>query len=178
MSKKKDILDATLKLFTENGARATSTKSIALQANTSEALIFKHFGSKDGLLEEIIKGGYQEAVKFLTQFFVYQNAQEYLIKTIDLPIMLVNSNFDFWRMQYKILPLNPIAQQYHNNFLNPSENKLTDIFNELGYQNAQIERDLLILVIDGIWKNYVSEKITLEQANSMAVLLKKKYNLI
>lgn len=178
MSKKQNILDAALRLFTINGARATSTKSIAEEANTSEALIFRHFGTKDNLLEEIIKKGYQEALKLTTTFLAHKEPKDFLIKMISLPHALVDSNFDFWRMQYKILPLNPIAQHYHNSFMKPSGDKLTEAFRLLGYEQPVEESDILILIIDGIWKSYASDRLTYERCKALEHLLKKKYDLI
>lgn len=177
MSKKQDILDATLRLFTIHGARATSTKSIAEEANTSEALIFRHFGTKDNLLEEIIKKGYGEAVKFTTPFLEHKEPKDFLAKMIDLPHALVDSNFDFWRMQYKILPLNPIAQQYHNSFMKPSGDKLTEAFKVLGYEYPSEESDILVLFIDSVWKSYASDRLTNERCKTIAHLLKRKYDL-
>lgn len=178
MSKKQDILDASLRLFTDNGARATSTKSIAMAAHTSEALIFKHFGTKDNLLEEIIKKGYQEATKFTATFLFANDPKDYLISMIDLPHELVDSNFDFWRMQYKILPLNPIAQQYHNNFMKPSSDRLTEAFRALNYNHPDDESEILLLFIDSVWKSYVAERLTSNRCKELAYLLKKKYFLI
>lgn len=178
MSKKQDILDAALRLFTINGARATSTKSIAEEANTSEALIFRHFGTKDNLLEGIIKKGYQEALKFTTTFLAHQEPKDFLIKMIDLPQALVDSNFDFWRMQYKILPLNPISQQYHNNFMKPSRDKLTEAFGLLGYEYPDEESDILILLSDSVWKSYASDRLSYERCKALEHLLKKKYDLL
>lgn len=46
----KDILKASLELFSEKGYSNTSTKDIAQVANVAEGTIFKHFGSKENLL--------------------------------------------------------------------------------------------------------------------------------
>jgi len=178
MSKKRDILDAALHLFTENGARATSTKSIAIEAGVSEALIFKHFGSKDNLLEDIIKKGYIEDVKLTKNYEITECGKEFLIKFIDLPLLLVSNQFDFWRMQYKIMPLNPVAQQYHSNFMKPSKSRLIESFEILGYKEAAVEAEIILLLIDNIWKSLVSEKLTKQQCLEVTDLLKKKYSLI
>lgn len=177
MSKKQDILDAALRLFTINGVRATSTKSIAEEANTSEALIFRHFKSKDNLLEGIIKKGYKEALTLTNTFLEHQEPKGFLVQMIDLPQALVNANFDFWRMQYKILPLNSIAQHYHNSFMKPSGDKLTEVFTLLGYEHPVEESDVLVLLIDGIWKSYASDRFTVERCKKLEDLLKLKYNL-
>ena len=85
MSKKQDILTAALNLFTEQGARATSTKSIALEAGVSEALIFKHFGTKDNLLEDLIKKGYVEAVRITNHFLNAEKESDFLEGCLSFP---------------------------------------------------------------------------------------------
>lgn len=177
MSKKQNILDAALNLFTEQGARATSTKSIAQNAGVSEALIFKHFGTKDNLLEDIIKKGYVEAVKFTNGFLSSESPEGFLVKFIELPLHLVKNQFDFWRMQYKILPLNPIAQQYHNNFMFPSRNQLIESFKTLNYLNPETEAEIILLLTDNLWKSIVSEELSEKTCMEIIELLKRKYGL-
>src|SRR5690606_5477213 len=138
MSRKEAILDAALKLFTESGVRATSTKSIAAEANTSEALIFKHYGTKDQLLETLIKKGYQEAALETTLYLHGLSASGYINNMIELPIQLTRSNPDFWRMQYKIMALQPISSRYHENFMRPCQLRLTECLRELGYSNPEL----------------------------------------
>ena len=41
--KKENILKSALELFANEGVNATSTNRIAIKANVSEGLIFKHF---------------------------------------------------------------------------------------------------------------------------------------
>src|SRR5690606_21504624 len=125
----------------------------------------------------IIKKGYQEALKFSTSFLAHNEPKEFLVKMISLPRALVDSNFDFWRMQYKILPLNLIAQQYHTSFMKPSGDNLTEAFSMLRYEYPAEESDILILIIDGIWKSYASDRLTAERCETLEILLKKKYNL-
>ena len=178
MSKKQVILDAALFLFTEQGARATSTKSIAKQAGVSEALIFKYFGTKDNLLEELIKGDFIKSIDFTRTFLTANSAEEFLVKFIDLPIALVDNQFDFWRMIYKILPLNPIAQQYLQNYMKPSLDKLKLSFEALNYKHPELEAEILLLFNDNVWKSYVANRLTKEKYEEIARLLKKKYALI
>ncbi len=178
MSKKQDILDSALNLFTEQGARATSTKSIAQKAGVSEALIFKHFGTKDNLLEDLIKKGYVESIKFTSSFLSSTTPKEFLLRFVELPLHLVHNQFDFWRMQYKILPLNPIAQQYHNNFMNPSRNRLIETFEALGYPEPRSEAELILLLTDNLWKSFVSEDLSEQNCTKIINLLKQKYNLL
>jgi AcrR family transcriptional regulator len=175
MSKKKDILEAALKLFTENGARATSTKSIASEAETSEALIFKHFGTKEKLLEEIIKQGYQEATKIIANYLNDQKGLEYILKIVEVPRVLVDSHPDFWKMQHKIMALNLVSQRYHDIFMRPCSEKLTVAFSELHYKNPILEAELLLLYIDGMWKRFASQQLDSKTERALTVLLQQKY---
>jgi AcrR family transcriptional regulator len=48
------LLNAAQELFAERGHQATTTKEIANRAGVSEDLIFRYYGSKDGLLQEAV----------------------------------------------------------------------------------------------------------------------------
>lgn len=177
MSKKQAILDAALRLFTENGVRATSTKSIASEANTSEALIFKHFETKDQLLETIIKKAYQTAAIETNLYLKGLSESAYINSMIELPILLTRSNPDFWRMQYKIMALNPISSRYHENFMRPCLLKLTECFQELGYSQPELEAELLLIHIDGVWKYFAANNTDVAKEKALVNLMKQKYRL-
>ncbi|WP_341704446.1 helix-turn-helix domain-containing protein [Ferrovibrio sp.] len=49
-----DILWAAIGLFARQGVAQTSTREIAAAARTTERTLFKHFGSKDGLVRAVI----------------------------------------------------------------------------------------------------------------------------
>ena len=48
------ILRAAVALFAERGAEAATTREIAAAAETTERTLFKHFGSKAGLVQSVI----------------------------------------------------------------------------------------------------------------------------
>lgn len=177
MNRKEAILDAALALFTENGVRATSTKSIALEANTSEALIFKHYGTKDQLLETIIKKAYQTAALETNQYLKGLSSRDYINNMIELPIRLTRSNPDFWRMQYKIIALNPIASRYHHNFMAPCQLRLTACFKDLNYSHPELEAELLLIHIDGVWKYFAARQPDEAKERALVETMKQKYNL-
>lgn len=176
MSKKKDILEAALKLFTENGEKATSTKSIASEAETSEALIFRHFGSKDKLLEEIIKNGYQEATKLIGNYLNDENGLDYILKIVEVPQILVDAHPDFWEMQHKIIALNSLSQKYHDAFMKPCYEKLKLAFSQLHYENPTLEAELLLIYIDGMWKHFASQQMDSKTESDLIKLLQQKYS--
>jgi AcrR family transcriptional regulator len=57
------ILLAAKRLFARNGYENTSTIAVARDAGTSESQLMKHFGSKQGLLEEILDRGWVAIVE-------------------------------------------------------------------------------------------------------------------
>lgn len=48
------LLWAATRLFSRNGRFGTSTREIAAEAGTTERTLFKHFGSKEGLLRAVL----------------------------------------------------------------------------------------------------------------------------
>ena len=129
------------------------------------------------MLENIIKKEYDKAIRVTNGFLKNKKGNDFLVHFIDLPMHLINHQFDFWRMQYKILPLNPVAQQYHTNFMRPSKRDLIETFDALGYSEPEIETEIVLLLIDNLWKGFVSEKLSGETCEKITMLLKKKYEL-
>jgi len=58
-SRKQLIARTALRLFADKGYEQVPTQLVAREAGVSEALIFKHFGTKEQLLLFIITTGYQ-----------------------------------------------------------------------------------------------------------------------
>ncbi|WFD11862.1 TetR/AcrR family transcriptional regulator [Tepidibacter hydrothermalis] len=54
-SSKEKILQASMDLFVRNGYKKTTTKLIAKEAGVNEVTIFRLFGKKKAIIEEIIK---------------------------------------------------------------------------------------------------------------------------
>ncbi|MEZ5608164.1 MAG: helix-turn-helix domain-containing protein [Burkholderiaceae bacterium] len=50
-----DVLWAAARLFASRGVAQTTTREIAAAADTTERTLFKHFGSKDGLVQAVIE---------------------------------------------------------------------------------------------------------------------------
>ena len=51
------IVEATTKVFAENGFHGTTTRELARAAGVSEALLYKHFPSKESLFTAILAAG-------------------------------------------------------------------------------------------------------------------------
>ncbi|MER6504910.1 TetR family transcriptional regulator [Streptomyces sp. NPDC001455] len=57
------LLDAAHDLFAEQGYEATTVRSIAARAGVNQALLFRYFGSKQGLLTEVLAQGGLEQLR-------------------------------------------------------------------------------------------------------------------
>jgi AcrR family transcriptional regulator len=68
-------LEAAQQLFAERGPHATTTKQIAERAKVSEDLIFRYYGSKNGLLKEAVFGPLIETVESITPKWVAAQAE-------------------------------------------------------------------------------------------------------
>jgi AcrR family transcriptional regulator len=53
--RRQDILTAAMQLFAEKGFRGTTTRDLAARAGVNEAIIFRHFKTKDELYSAIIQ---------------------------------------------------------------------------------------------------------------------------
>jgi len=55
LSTKDKIIEATLELVNEKGYKGATTKEIAERAGLNEVTLFRHFGSKKGIVEAVIE---------------------------------------------------------------------------------------------------------------------------
>lgn len=61
--KQKDIIQAALELFAENGYNGTTTQAIAQKAKVSEKTLFKYFGSKKELFKQTVYPAMLQALR-------------------------------------------------------------------------------------------------------------------
>jgi AcrR family transcriptional regulator len=54
MSIRDQLLEAAARLYAETGYRGATTRRIAVQAGVNEVTLFRHFGSKEALIREVI----------------------------------------------------------------------------------------------------------------------------
>lgn len=54
------ILDAATSLFSQNGFKGTTTKAIAEEADINEALLYRHFPTKDDLYTALVQRKFEE----------------------------------------------------------------------------------------------------------------------
>ncbi|GAU78590.1 TetR/AcrR family transcriptional regulator [Fusibacter sp. 3D3] len=111
----KQILNAAVQMISEKGYDATKTNEIAMLANTSEAIIFKYFKTKKGLLTAIVNKG----VELLGRELAYKPIQKILIdntsKSLDEVFdMIIEDRITLILKNHAILKVLLTEMQYHS----------------------------------------------------------------
>ncbi len=152
--KKKRILEVALTLFANEGYNAVSTSMIAKHAEVSEALIFRHFGNKKGLLDALndeVKAKLQDAAVPVLQ---EENPKATLQKLIHLTFEVDESEYDFWRLQFKL----KWEKEYYNpEKMQPIKDKLKWAFHSLGYKEPETEAKFLMQFLDSVFIGILQE---------------------
>ncbi len=170
--KKEKIITVALELFANEGYSTTATSKIARKAGVSEGLIFRHFENKKGLLEAIIKDADLKLGQVFAPIIFESDPKEVIRHTIETPFNLDKSEYNFWKLQYKL----KWQEEYNNpHKMKPLYDKLTWAFTELGYQQAEEEAQLLTYILDSITMVTLRGKI--EVSDKFRIFLLEKYNL-
>lgn len=172
MNRKPHIATTALQLFADKGFENTSTQLIAKEAAVSEALIFKYFGSKERLLDYIIKSGYKRVIEQNRGRLLNNSPQELVYKIIDLPYEMVREEPYFWKLQARLIDVET-ARKQHEQFLHPMPALLTEAFRQLGYPQPEMETRFLLGLVDALWKGLANTRP--EFTPEMRDFIKTKY---
>ncbi len=71
--RRQQIIEKAAEVFAVRGAQGTRTRDIAVAANINEALIYRHFASKEELYREAMVHAYSEATKYWISEAIQQN---------------------------------------------------------------------------------------------------------
>jgi AcrR family transcriptional regulator len=141
------IIQAALKLFSSDGYTATSTSKVAAEAGVSEGLVFKHFKNKEGLVHAILALGENEVRDLLSSILNQSDPKKVVQEALDLPFRIKESEYDFWRLQYKL--------KWELGYTNrekmaPVRLALENAFKQLDFDQPKTEAELVLLLIDGV----------------------------
>lgn len=111
----KQILNAAVHIISEKGYNATKTNEIAALANTSEAIIFKYYKTKKGLLAAIIN----KAVEVLGRELAYKPIQKILTNNADKSLdevfdMIIEDRIKLILKNHALLKVLLTEVQYHS----------------------------------------------------------------
>lgn len=96
---RQQILDASLRLFSERGFARTTVRDIARQAGITDAAIYYHFDSKRELLEALVEErGFLNSLQNLARLQADAPLQETLNWTVRGAINIMDENRNFLRL--------------------------------------------------------------------------------
>lgn len=145
--KQESILTAALELFANEGFAATPTSKIAKKAGVSEGLIFRHFGSKQGLLDALMLEVEVRLGKIFAPVLEENDPKLAIRKAIQMPFIIEEKEYDFWRLQFML----KWQKEYNNpEKTKPLVDKLTLCFSILRYGNPGREAEVLNYIIEGV----------------------------
>ncbi len=170
--KQERILEAALQLFAQEGFHATSTSKVAKLAEVSEGLIFRHFENKEGLLQAVLEEGEKRLKALFVDIVMEPDPKEVVRKTIEMTGKIDVSDYDFWKLQFKLKWELEITGDKK---MEPLKMALTNAFQKLNYQTPELETELLILFIEGLGSAVLKgSNLNLDK---MTKFMLKKYNL-
>ncbi len=127
------ILAAALQLFSEKGFRGTSTREIARSADLSEVTLFRHFATKEQLLEDVIHRYSVMEVRDLIPSVIDLPYEEGLIVLANQLLTTLDGLKDWIRILHGELLHSPdkIHQVYHS-FLDTLFDTYASYFRAMG----------------------------------------------
>jgi hypothetical protein len=78
----------------------------------------------------------------------------------------------FWKLQYRLADYET-ARQQHERFMRPVPARLQQAFEQLGYAEPEKETELLLLLIEALWKIEANQPD--EHVRDMLEFIKRKY---
>lgn len=105
-NKRDAIMKCALELFAEKGYDAVSPNEIVEKVGVTKPTLYYFFGSKEGLLETLLKSGYGELETLLTARCVYEpHLESYredvypaLVRVVNAYFYFAQKNTDFYMM--------------------------------------------------------------------------------
>ncbi len=161
---------SALELFATHGYNGVSTSKIAKHAGVSEGLIFRHYANKQGLLTVILAQAFEKAAILYAPIITEQDPLEVLSKAIKLPYTVDESEYHFWKLQFKLKWELEISGREK---MQPFIDKLTWALTELGFDDPKNEAELLNYTLEGIAGGVLREGLASQE--SLIHFLLKKY---
>ena len=134
-------------MFAKFGFHGVSTAKIAKKAQVSEALVFRHYKSKRGLLEAILAEVEAKVVVIFAPVVEELDPRKTIELFIAVPFVINEEEYDYWRLGFKV--------KWDQDFYDPHEmkfilKKVAWAFGQLGRKKPHLEAELLYQNIESI----------------------------
>ena len=164
--KRELILDTALSLFAENGFHQTSIEQIARKAGISKGLTYNYFESKNAILDEILKKGFNA---IYTHFdlnkdglLTYSEFEFFIRESFNV----ISKNRNFWKLYFSIIMQPVVTETY---FLNYSEtsaelmNILIRFLTENGSENPSKDLFIISSLLKGAYLILVTSPVVMDE---------------
>ncbi|MFD2244893.1 TetR/AcrR family transcriptional regulator [Pontibacter ruber] len=152
------LVEAGLKLFSEQGYEATSIRSIAREAGVSLGLMYNYFRSKEELLLEIFRRGNADiAASFIKPTEAPQN-QSGIEQHIRQTVRILKEKREFWRLLHGLRLQNQVLAQVATEVQQQTafiEQHIKENLQEIGFKEPELEAKLLFAAIDGMAQHFL-----------------------
>ena len=156
--KKESIRRASMELFKTFGFRKVSINDIASKAGVSPATIYNHFGSKEELVRDVIKGLLQEVAE---KYWAIMDSERPFLEKLELII------FDKTELsrQYEgeliqaVASNDPELQELVESISQKALKRMAGFFREgkrLGYINPRVSDEAALLYFDILRKGFLA----------------------
>lgn len=95
------ILDAALKIFARRGYDAATTRIIAEESGFTEMTLFRKFGNKKNLFNQVMNRGNEQIEKELPQLFFtrdVEDSKEFLKSFVEILDEFISKNFEYFHL--------------------------------------------------------------------------------
>lgn len=159
--KQEKILHTALELFAKQGYANTSTSHIARDAGVSEGLIFRHFTSKEGLLDAIVSMGLADMEQVIGKIKANTQPLKVIEAALLLPESLIRKDPQFWKVQFSLKYQSPdVAKKYHQSeMMAEAHRTLSAAFGSLGYKQPELEAQFLLMVITSFFMLLLQDEL-------------------
>jgi len=120
--KKQLIMDAALELFAENGYHASSMSQVAKKAGISKGLAYNYFESKQEILDEILKTGFDSIYAHFDLNHDGVLTRDEFEHFIRRSIRVINENRRFYKLYSAVIMQSDLTDSFVEKYSGQSKN--------------------------------------------------------
>jgi len=135
-------------------------------------LIFRHFNSKEGLLNAILEKSAEAARVMMANVVISSEPNDVIRKLLELPYNIRKEEYEMWRLTYA---LKWQTDSYDTSIYDPLRHAVNNAFSKLGYNDPEAETEIIMMLMDGAATAFLLHEPN--NKNDVLNALKSKYNL-
>ncbi len=164
--KRELILDTALALFAENGFHQTSMEQIARKAGISKGLTYNYFESKNAVLAEILKKGFNAIYEHFDLnkdgLLTYPEFEFFIRQSFHV----ICKNMNFWKLYFSIMMQPVVTETYIQNYSETSEELIKILIRFLtdnGSENPAKDLFIISSLLKGAYLILVTSPVIMDE---------------